>query len=117
MKDTSVLIPTVLIRLGAAQHKVGYIYLKDIITILNDGEKSTTLTDAYRMTANKHNITVNAVECSARRVAKEIIKNASTELKTEIFGYDIVKENKLGRDYYTVGEFVLYILSYINSKK
>lgn len=116
MKDTSAMISSVLVKLKVPQHKVGFKYLRDVIALLNDGE-CTKLWDAYTIIAEKYAVSIDAVEHGCRKAAREAIANSTSKAKIDVFGFDITKENKMGRDYFKTGEFVLYILSYINSKK
>lgn len=116
MKDTSVMISSILVKLNVSQHRVGFKYLRDVLVLLDNGT-CKRLWDAYIITAEKHGVSIDAIEHGCRKAAREAIANSTSKAKVEIFGFDIVKENKMGRNYFKVGEFVLYILSYINSKK
>ena len=116
MKDTSIMISSVLVKLKVPQHKVGFKYLRDVITLLNDGV-CTRLWDAYTIIAEKYVVSIDAVEHGCRKASREAIANSTSRAKIDVFGFDITKENKMGRDYFKTGEFVLYILSYINSKE
>ena len=116
MKDVTTMISSVLVKLKVSQHRVGFKYLRDVITALNNGE-CTRLWDAYTIVAEKYAVTIVAVEHGCRKACREAIANSTSKAKIDVFGFDITKENKMGRDYFKTGEFVLYILSYINSKK
>ena len=116
MKDANTMISSVLVKLKVAQHKVGFKYLRDVISIMNSGECGR-LWDAYTIVAKRYDVTIDAVEHGCRKACREAIANSTSKAKIDIFGFDITKENKMGRDYFKTGEFVLYILSYINSKK
>ena len=112
--DFSIKTAAVLKKLHIGPHRKGYMYLKELLEIMNDS-KHTVLQDIYNIIAKRYRVSPGSIETAIRRAIREGITECPNKVKFEVFSYDVMVDNRANRDYYKTKEFVLYVLEYLQS--
>ena len=107
------MVDDVLHKLHIKTKEKGYMYAKDIIILLHNRYRNN-MRDAMKIVASDYGVSYKTIESAIRRCIKKGIINCSSQAKIDVFGYDICANNKCSRNYYTVSEFIIYIMNYLH---